>query len=427
MLGILIMAAGTTANAQLPQYPEKWPLPDVQMTPGASFCDTTPFKLVFYDNFDGYTDKSVPWPGNYNPLALDPEKWEIFSGASGYGINPVRRAQEVEPNNGTGVCVLHVRKEEVNTENGKENRIFVGEIQSTGKWGTFNKGRFEARISFPAYAFAHSNFYVPTWSGQTVNISVCETYGDPLHVSLRHFRSNYHRHMEWSTSMAVTDQYNFFEHTRSPDGPSAGYEQYAALFDSFHVYRADWDETQITWYIDGRPVKQTARYLAAGNGEPIYSCGPYAAGTYRQNPGFPWDQAWVKMILQTWPDKDVWPNTTTEIGAMKIDWVKVYQRHPDKNLNYGDTLHPHYDLCARRLVAHPSGSDAPFRCNLQGAALSTGNHITWHTSANLAILGTPGWHEITVKRVGGGDTGWVEYSDDNPDCPVARAVIALPR
>ena len=429
VIGLVLVSGiiGPDANAQLPQYPDNWPPPDVQLAAGTTFCDTSAYKLVFYDNFDGFTDKSAPWPGNYQRLALDPEKWEIFAGPIGYGINAIRRVQEVEANDGTGVCVLHVRKEAADTKSGKEDKVYVGEIQSTGKWGTFNKGRFQARISFPSYAFGHSNFYVPTWSAQTVNISVCETYGDPYHISFRHFRSNYYRHMEWSTSMAVTNQYDYFEHTRSPEGPSAGYEQYAALFDTFHVYRVDWDETQITWYIDDRPVKQTPRYLAAGNGKPIYSCGPYAAGTYRRNPGFPWDQAWVKMILQTWPDKDTWPHKTMDIGAMKIDWVRVYQRHPDKNLMYGDTIHPHYDLCARRLAAPTQAvtGNTPFRCTMQGAALSTGNHITWATSPNLAIVGTPGWTEVTLKRVGTGDTGWVEYRDDNPDCPVARLQLTL--
>ncbi len=459
-ISLLAVNTAFIVRAQ-PTYPPVWPIPtSTTFYPSTILCTPATYKLVFYDEFNGVTDKSVPYPGIYHQYDLDVDKWDTCPDATLNisSVTTLTRASRIIPNDGSGHCILNMDKVSIMRMNGNfpvtdtvyldsgyyqidtvyDTHFYAGEIGSSGKLGSFNHGCFEASISFPSFMFAHCNFYLPDVNGP-IFISGCETYGDPQGFYAPDISKSGNKRMEWSTQMhnaiGPLPHYNYFDNTASPHYPSSGSSYWWSLFNSYHIYKVIWDENEITWYVDGYPRKQVARYYSSTFPYlPAYSCIP-GAGTYNESEQFPWKDGWIRMVMQMFVDRDTWPTGSFNLGQMKIDWVRVYQQFPDAN-PYGTS--PHYDLCDRK-ISLPSPcitGTTSFSVTLTNSAgvpnVTTGNPITpsglggWSCSSNLTLIpGSETWTSAKLIKTGSGTTGWIKFSDDNPVCPVVNLPITF--
>jgi glycosyl hydrolase family 16 len=429
---------------QLPKVP-------VRIAEGTNWCDTTPYKLVFYDEFTGYLDKSGNYPGVYHPVALDVDKWYVPVDTLGSLPAPVS-ALNMAANDGSGNCILSVEKVSNIVKHGRvpatdttwntdgsyildtlyNDTYYAAELGSTGFTAGefFMEGKFEACISMPGFFFSHSNMFLVSWgsepTGANIDISACEAYGDPIGTFGPDWGLSGHRHIEgsaanWWVSNGVAlpggGALPYFSNQRFGGiWPLPSYYYYANLFDSYHIYTFEWDENMLTWSIDYKVVRQMPRWHKKSyKGRSYSGCQP-PAGEYQEDPAFP-DEKYgfpVHIIFHTWPDRAATGDAhkSGRLGSMKINWIRVYQKHLDKW---------HHDLCDRKLDISPVGDKSTFKVTLTGAgAMSTGDSVRWTTSSNLSIAnlpGNPSWTNVILQKTAPGSNIWVRYTDNNPVCP----------
>jgi beta-glucanase (GH16 family) len=268
--------------------------------PGAN-CDTSAWKLVFQDDFNGEGLDRSKWI-TYFPFSSDGS--DQCEGCRLMGTsNTVFRDEEVEVSNGT--LKLGVTAKE-NTWYSVTKEHQGGVVRSIGD-AEFTYGRFEISCRIPSGKGLWPAFW--GFGGQT-EIDVFEFCGEKP----KWMKGALHQWGETKYS-------------------SNGKHKDEDLSQGYHTYAVEWEADEIRWYLDGEQVHQRGRYVD-GKGRPLLGC-DREAGTHGLAPYFPRKEDKVNIIINLavsepkgfckGPKKpEPWPEDT----VFEVDWVRVYQRKP---------------------------------------------------------------------------------------------------
>ncbi|MBX2980545.1 MAG: glycoside hydrolase family 16 protein [Flavobacteriales bacterium] len=345
-------------------------------------CDTTAWKLVFHDEFDG--------------TELDRSKWVTYftysddgsDRCSGCrytsGTNSTLRDEHVKI--GDGMLTLEVVAR-TNTWYDVTVEHEAGLIHSIGE-AKFNYGRFEIRCQIPAHPGLWSAFW--GFGGET-EIDVFEFCGEKP----RWMKSSLHR---WGTRRAS----------------NTGKHKAQDLSKALHDYAVEWEPDQIRFYLDGQLVHARSRLLDE-RGKDLSPC-DRQAGTHATATFFPKEGDAVNIIASLGvsrandyckgPKKPMpWPAGS----SMVVDHIRVYQRSPQQGL---------HDLC-----------DSPRTLNFEtGPAIRSGEStrvylkgphgaLHWSTAPGLEIAERDE-HGILVRATGERNgLLWVRVESVNDPCP----------
>lgn len=325
-------------------YGQGGKLPPVNLPAGKHICDDSSWQLVFRDHFDGIT---------LNPAWLTFNSWAGMPGGDHehwaearcvYPYNAIYKDENIEVNNGT--VKLYLKKEPATWQcrgcSTARQANYTNATIALPYTKAFNAGRFEARIKMPVFKWAHSTFW--TYMGNTVNeIDIAESYGVSGVPAWPVFKyaptCNYSLHawdppaQENPHQLRHDDVTNRYPGQHWYDWLGGKYFKQA----DFHIYTCEWDSTVVRFYLDGKMVNELWKYYQerrqnkragynykAGAG---CSLGP---GIWRILPGFPYNnQSSSNLRLTIAVDQEDDQHPDGMLGAMEIDYVKIWQRHPE--------------------------------------------------------------------------------------------------
>lgn len=243
-------------------------------------------RLVWQDDFDGPN--------------LDSSKWECEVNADGGGNNELQiytaSSKNVRTENGRLVIEAH---REVTTLSGSTRDYSSGRIRTKHR-GDWLYGRFEVRAKLPrGQGIWPAIWMLPTderyggWAASG-EIDIMELLGhEPNKVM-----ATLHYGGSWPENTSDGSQ-NF----QLPSGDFS---------DDFHLFRLDWDETGMKWYVDDVLFRET----------------PASQWFSRSAPSpAPFDQRF-HLILNlavggNWPGN---PDSSTHFPCrMEVEWVRIYQ------------------------------------------------------------------------------------------------------
>jgi len=353
-----------------------------EFSPGGP-CDTSAWKLVFHDEFNG--DR------------LDPNKWVTYFTYSDDGsdrcpgcrvmggTNNIFRPERVSLSDGLLTLGVEARpgtwyEHTMDHESGLIHSI--GDAQ-------FTYGRFEIRCRIPSGQGLWPAFW--GFGGET-EIDVFEFCGEKP----RWMKGSLHR---WGERKASD--------TGKHKGPDLSQE--------FHTYAVEWEEDELRWYLDGELVHSRGRFVDR-RGRPLPGC-DRAAGTHPTAAYYPRGTDVVNLIVNLavsepkgyckGPKRPApWPEGT----ALVVDHVRVYQRRPQERL---------HDLCseARSLAAQDGDGTLAVGSERRYAVSGPHGDLAWSTGPGLEVMARDA-HGITVKATGDATgSSWVRAESADDPCP----------
>ncbi|MCD6010211.1 MAG: glycoside hydrolase family 16 protein [Flavipsychrobacter sp.] len=395
--------------------------PTGNFPPGTNLCDTSAWLLVFYDEFNGFTDGP-----DHHPNALDLSKWYIEDGIP-YGSEPLNVMKTSNCKVENGICTLSVHHgvfpyKDYSGSSGTAS-ISSGHINT---WQKFSYGKFEARIWYPAFDFAHGNFelntrdYGPGYWHYAVDIA--ETYGRPYMGTGKgaynqHTSRGFHRWIDNVPGYDGRETSWSYPHQTDLDKI---WGTFLNLHESWHTFTFEWDKHFVKFSWDGGPPFVYGRESFRRGRKWVNNTDCLVSGVFRTDPAFPIDEPGLsdafQIMLHCDVDRDIYSDTTQRLlGNMLIDYVRVWQRHPD---------HKHHDLCDRKILGPAAICDeGEYTYRITGAgAVTTGAMWHWSTSSNLTVTAS-GKDSVSVRRNTGLGPAWIKFADDNPECPVMEYLI----
>jgi hypothetical protein len=329
-LRLFLFFAGSIALPNTLQAQEAPRQPAIFFPVGHTFCDTAVWKLVFEDDFEEATLKK-PWIRFTSWASMPGGDHDNWSDARKNGISIYRDKNVVIQD---GVAHLQAWKEPdswrcdtctaplLNTE-------YSTAILALPYTHSFHSGRFEARLKMPAFKWAHSTFW--TWLGSSTNeIDIAEGYG---------ISKNY---LRWATSGKPYVNYSLHswptpEETKAGAVHEESKNRYPAQegmrgggrlrIDEYHVYACEWDTAVVRFFLDGELVSEQWKYNIAGKGSGCRAAG----GVYTVMPAFPRNnQSYSNLRFTIAVDKADRRHAPGLLGEMEIDYVRIWQRHPER-------------------------------------------------------------------------------------------------
>jgi beta-glucanase (GH16 family) len=351
-------------------------------------CDTSAWKLVFHDEFNG--------------TALNKDVWRTWFPYSDDGSDQCKGCRIM----GTSNTIF--RDDLVSVEGGRlrlQARAREGEWYGLRKQheggmvhsmdhAKFTYGRFEARIRIPGLKGLWPAFW--GFGGET-EVDVLECCGEESRV----MKGALH---QWG----------------QPRRSSSGKHKATDLSLDFHTYAVEWDRDGIRWLLDGKEVLYRGRFVDK-RGKPLPAC-DRAPGTFPTAPYYPREKDAMNIILDLAisdpggfckgpKSPTAWPAE----AVMDIDFVRVYQRQPQQG---------QHDLCREARMLQSDGP-APLDQGQERRIRIVGPHgnVNWRCSAGLVIARTD--HESVVVRAQPGASGpqWVRA--ECPDDPCLRGPLML--
>ncbi|MBL7981820.1 MAG: glycoside hydrolase family 16 protein [Flavobacteriales bacterium] len=316
-------------------------------------CDTSAWKLVFQDEFNGTTLDRTKWVTYFTYSADGSDQ---CPGCRVMGTsNTIFRDDLVQLRDG----MLHLGVQTRAEEWYGQRKDHAGSMVHSIGDAHFNHGRFEVRCRIPKGAGLWPAFW--GFGGET-EIDVFEFCGEKPNW----MKGSLHR---WGKRK--------FSHT--------GKHKATDLSRDFHVYAVEWDGDETRWYLDDRLVHRRARYVDK-RGRPLPVC-DRAPGELATAPYFPKATDGINLVLDlavsepggycNAPKVPVqWPTDT----RFEVDYVRVYQRMPEPHLR---------DRCAQQRQLLPSDANAaPPRYGETRTYTLTGPEVAveWSTSAGLEIV-----------------------------------------
>ncbi|MEY4905781.1 MAG: hypothetical protein RLZZ292_3596, partial [Bacteroidota bacterium] len=353
---------------------------------GGQLCPSEPYKLVFFDEFNGTSLDRTKWY-SYYPYATGGSDTCVYCRRhEPSNSQQIFQDNNVVVNNGT---LKLIAKRERATWMGATTDFTSGLINSKLDFNTYSK--YEIRCKIPS----GMGFWPAFWVfGGGTEIDVFEIGGDePREVSM-----TVHR---WAAD--GRDLLNPIPYYTGDD-----YSQ------AFHVFAVEYDRFYIRFLIDGFPVRVKSRYLNM-IGQPISVCdiGP---NTYLRDTTYPVPTNRVQVIanVAVATDKSSFtkaPNASTVFPSqMEIDWIRVYQRTPQAGL---------VDICDTRKIEGNSTicTGQSYTYQFTGAEIDS---ILWKVdSTKLRIVNRTN-STITIQALGAsiyGETFITGTSSQFTPCP----------
>lgn len=416
--------------------------PVVTFPANGNLCDPTPYKLVFYDDFNG--------------TQLDRSKWRTYNSWSGQwttsGLDSPNFGEgRVLPHEGHGIAL----DENVVVDNGI-CRLFA-KFQPGLKWHcdsctmdtfyadnsgawlsmywyynfkrmAYNTCRIEARIKYPTFDRAHGDVW--TWPGETAHnsIDVAEAYGDPYFqygtAGSNNRFCDLSLHNDHQEVMVKYPHQTWWDYVKG-----TFFDQY-----NWHTYTCEWDTAVIKFSLDGIPFRTFYKYIQIYNyaqwkKDPQTGMYYYKVYYMRVVPngcsvsganwnicdGFPYHKHQMEMWNFTLDeDRDIPYDRVSgyqgpfTLGEMDIDFVKVWQRHPDSD--------NHVNICNEN---NSIVNASPIICGnglFSLSAAAPGG--TWTFAGNVAPTQTSNSSASVVPIAGStSDWGKATYTYNVAGCP----------
>ncbi len=376
-LAILLACVGATTSTSA----QRNNLGPVENNAGGP-CDTSAWKLVFHDEFNG--------------TELDRNKWVTYFTYSDDGSDQCSSCRVMSSTNNVftpdmivldnGKLTLGVEARpstwyEHNMEHASGLIHSVGDAQ-------FTYGRFEIRCRIPAGSGLWPAFWA--YGGET-EIDVFEFCGEKP----RWMKGSLHR---WGEPRASD--------TGKHKGPD--------LSQDFHTYAVEWEEDELRWYLDDELVHSRGR-LVDKRGKPLPGC-DRPAGTHPTASYFPRSSDALNLIVNlavsapkaycNGPRKPMpWPAGT----ALVVDHVRVFQRRPQQDPR--DLCEQPRSLRTEREGIMRAGETRRFEVS--------GPHgdLAWSTAPGLQVEAHDA-HGITIRVTPEAKgTLWVRVVSANDPCP----------
>ncbi|MEM9920736.1 MAG: glycoside hydrolase family 16 protein [Bacteroidota bacterium] len=286
----------------------------VQWVSSTIECSDEPYKLVFYDEFDGNTLDESKW---YSYYPFGENKSDQCEYCRTHGEEgQIYEDDNVVLENG----VLNLITEEDNTTWYNANRDYTsGMIYSKNH---FLYGKFEIRCKVPA----GTGFWPAFWLWNLDECDVFEICGhdtESLNTNL---------HMQCENNPQQIPQ------SHSTPDLSAG----------FHTYSVEWEPLYVIWKLDGETIRIFHRYRTVA-GQTV-TCGEYVPTSILFSEKIiPNEYMHVIANLalsvgDSYCKKDEVDETTPFPSTFEIDYIRVYQKEPQQGL---------IDLCAQGEINGP--------------------------------------------------------------------------
>lgn len=274
---------------------------EIEITSDMNFCQTSPWEMVFNDEFNGNSLDTDNWYTWYPKWPDKSDEWE-FGRTHGDREGQIYRDENAIIEN--GILKLRV-KEEQGTWYTASRDYTSGMIYSKSK---FRFGKIEIKCKIPYGQGFWPAFW--TFKGTPVEeIDIFEFGGD-------------------SPSTLYTNLHSCYGEPECSVGTNYNNGDFS---ENFYTIGIEWDPHCIRWYVDDDSGAQTIRIepkYSELDGTPITDCA-ITSGTYLMNPQFPTDPTSVIANLAiamngqfTQP-----PNSSTPFPSdFEIDYIRIYSR-----------------------------------------------------------------------------------------------------
>lgn len=346
--------------------------------------DTTPWKLVFYDEFEGTSLDTNKWLTHY---PYGPNESDKAPAARLHTTRPNRENQIYRDNMvvvNDGILELQAAKK-VGTYMGYTKDYEAGMIHSKDKAGFQGYTKYEIRCKIPNGA----GFFPAFWFFGSINEMGCFEFNGV----------NPSRHILGMLKWVQCP-------TDSLLGKGKDYKSSIDFSKDFHTFALEHDDFFVKYYVDNVEIFRIARLTLIS---------PLIPGYYLQEPAYPRSTERMRVIANLAIGDGKRGNKlhhppglfTKFPNKMEIDYIRVYQRHPQKNLT---------DLCNHTITGEDKISESKTSFYQYKGGLTVSS---WTVSENLTIVGTQD-NSIVVAinpKVENTKT-WIRpnFKEGNPPC-----------
>ena len=372
---------------------------------GTSLCDSTPWKLVWYDEFSGTAINTDKWftfldDNNWSGGLVTVPPVSQESRAMNRGANFMDANVTVSD----GTCKL-TAKYQPNTWLGSYKRYTSGLIKAkesgVNKPMYFNQGKFEIRARVTKAKRSWAAYWL--WQGGGHR-------GGDSEIDIFEYMP---------TGNADENTYSLHGWNRpgtSRETTVTGTFAYNNI-DAWHIYTCEWDSNFVRIYMDNQLKFEGSRYILIGSSGTSSGCQPVPGAAYTDDAdkAFPFADEYMSLVCSM----DYRSNVRSRMpdGVFEIDYVRVYQRIPQHRLK---------DLCS--YVTGPEHvrmyASATFY-----AGVGEGNFTEWAVSPRLQILEkgiADGQPYITVQGVAEGNAWVTAIVRGKPrSCPNAQLQVSI--
>ena len=324
---------------------------------GGNICETTPFKLVFFDEFNGNELSAEKWINYFpdGPNGSDQCSFCRTHSKPDKQEGQIYRDENIRVMN--GILYLDV-KEQAGTWYEFNKKYTSGMIYSLQSFNTYTKYEVRCKIS------SGIGYWPAFWAfGWGTELDIFEFYeeSDRYECSVHNWNNNdeqFHQIVDPALDMSQ----------------------------DFHTYAVEYDKFFVNFYLDGIKKVTMPRYFKL-DGSPVTNC-IVPAGTYIQHPEFPKLGNPLNIIANVALFDEPADQLAIIPKSMEIDYIRVYQRSPQSGLS---------DLCNSFQI---NGSSTI--CNFKDSKdtveycfdgpINNSSHFT--TSNNIEIVQNPSY-EIT--------------------------------
>lgn len=323
-------------------------LPPVTFPSGTDVCDYTPWKLVFYDGFDG--------------TSIDASKWYTFNTNNSGTTDDWDEGRKPYPNNYSvikdgntvvsgGTLKLKLKQESTSWHCATCSMSTLNENYSSGYISSkmiYNNRRIETKLKMPIFKGAWNTcwFYHLSSVDEIDFIESSSAKGMLNWPYLGKRPNNMYNLHAYLPPFPYINIYNLpSTMTIGNDYPKQSWWNWFTNnrfhYDDWHTYVCEWDTASIKTYLDGELVNTIWKYynfttIFAYNGSYTFrvpsGCIVNAGEPYYISEGFPYNNESLSKLIfssaMTIPDKTL--DNDGELGQMEVDYIKVYQRHPEE-------------------------------------------------------------------------------------------------
>lgn len=402
LLLLLLMPLAHNTYAQTGWFPA------VSFPPGKYLCDTARWKLVLSDNFTGSSINPALWYTFNTNNGVNHDNWGDARAEVYGGNTTIVRDANVQVSGGT--VKLKMRQEtgswKCDTCPGppRTRNYTSGYI---GSKMIFNKGaRVETRLRMPIFPGSWNTCWL--WALEDGNeIDFAESWSNNGMPSYPYFsnsnpHNNYNLH-SWRPRWDNIQPYIFPEQLDiSNRYPGQEWPDWLSgtrfRYEDWHKYTCDWDTASVTIYLDDVQINKFWKYsrhiwipvydpFVDGN---VYikvwqpsTCYPQS-GNWQITKGYPWNShnsrsKLIFSVASTRTDKIYNTDAMVELGQMEIDYVRVYQRHPEQD--------GHTEICTANGPAVTINGPGTLCGTTAYSVSQTYPGSTWSISNNAAVFG----------------------------------------